>query len=281
MTEPEEANSGYAQAVASLHATAKWLVAAGAAVATTLLASVNLRGVTLAALSTTEQLVAASAALVAYALAISLVLGAARVLATPRLSLNDLSDKEMAAGGVTTSVRLEPVADETVQYILERRTDLLCGEETITGFYAHARTPRPSPEASKDAQAVGERRAWAAQARVVEDAAQYHQTRRCFETLRQFLLLGAVLFAISVLVFVWVAASAPAVVRVTEPIPVVVHVFDAQEAGLPPGCSDTLDGVAVGGLLESPDVVTLAQGRCPATRIPGSAGVLTVPVVQP
>jgi len=61
---------------------------------------------------------------------------------------------------------------------------------------------------------------------------------------------------------------------------VTVNVFNKVEAGLAPTCGTQLTGVAVGGTLARPDIVTNSSFGCPATRINSSSGVIAVPVVK-
>ena len=75
------------------------------------------------------------AAAVALLLVLALIASAARVLAVPRLSVRDLSARELKAGGSAVRVRLEPLSDNLVQRLLERRTYLLGQHETINEFY--------------------------------------------------------------------------------------------------------------------------------------------------
>jgi hypothetical protein len=280
MNEVTAVVTGYGRATADLRATAKWLAAAGAGVAATLLAGVNLRSVPLADMSVVAQLGALGAVLTALAVTVGLILLATEVLATPLLSLNDLAQLEVEAGGVSTTPRLEPLKSSVVQFVLERRTHLLEGEDTIAAFYA--KCGRSEGIAPID-QVGGQLRpslVWPPGAVLVEEAAQYFEAELVFQRLRSRLKIGAFVLAAAVLMFVWLTSEKEGSPMVTTPLAVTVRVVDASLAGLPSGCPTTLQGVAVGGSLKKPDVVLNGTATCPSMQIWDSKGVVVVPVIR-
>jgi hypothetical protein len=290
MQETEGPASGYAAAVSDLRATARWLVAGGAAIAAALVAGLNLRSVPLSDLSLVRQVLAGGALLIAYGLAVWLVLAAARVLIAPRLSLNDLSEREMEVGGVATQPRLHPLRDDLLQFLLDRKTELLLGQDTITGFYTRYAAPlnpnrvtrqQDEPASTERLQSlIGGIQDRAVLVTRVEDAAQYFEVSKAFARLRRGLPWGAAMFAAAVLGFVWLTAPTEQPAAIRAPLRVDIHVTDAQLAGVPVECVPGLTGITVGGTLARPDLVTEGSPGCPPVRIGASAGVIAVPVVK-
>ena len=273
--------SGYGEAVADLRGSAKWLIAAGAGIATALVAGLNLRNVTLLDLPLWRQVVAGVAVCLAYALVVLLVLRAGRVLSVVRETLNDLAHRELEAGGVTSRPRLEPLADPVVQFVLDRKSDLLMGEESLSAFHARVTArhrsqqssgpvPEPAGTAAGDPFIVDR----------VEDAALYYRTKVAFDALWSWLAGASAIFLVALLVFVWASTPRRQPPRVVVPLAVDLQVLDYDEAGLSRDCPSTISGVAIGGPLARPDIVTLPLPNCPSLRIPASKGVLAIPFVR-
>ena len=124
----------FVAALQNLRDTVKWMIAAASVVAGVLVAGLQVKNVgnLTPALRAAMALLAAAVALL---LVLALIASAARVLAVPRLSVRDLSARELKAGGSAVRVRLEPLSDNLVQRLLERRTYLLVQHETINEFY--------------------------------------------------------------------------------------------------------------------------------------------------
>ncbi len=275
MTETGGLSTGYAAATADVRSTARWLAAAGASVAAVLVAGVNIRGVPLADLSKGRLLLAAVSLLIAYGLAVWLVLAASAVLTRPRLSLNDLADEEMLAGGLSKAPRLHPLDDELVQFLLDRKTDLLAGETSIHQFYRRYGTFQARADGDAHTREEGSKLV----ARV-EEAVQYVQVECAFAKLKAFLPWGAAAFAVAVIAFVAASTPTDQAPAVRGPVAVDVHIVDGRVAGLPESCPAVLRGVAVGGTLAEPDVVTQDLPQCPTARLSDNAGVIVVPRVK-
>jgi len=241
---------------------------------------------------------AAVAGLAAIALALTVVLLAGSVLATPRPTTRDLSSRELRAGGAPKIVRLEPVKDKTIQEILRQRTYLLGDFDSVHGFYAHMTECRTaydrlalghsveldgvdySPSAPEDARKLSAILDRVLQrSHELERAAQYFETRSSFTRLTRSLAWGCVPFVLALLGYSWATRPFEYVApRITQPTPMTVYVLDARLAGLPSTCtSDVLDGVGVGGTYDEPLLIVFRAPGCPPMKLKPGKGLLAVP----
>jgi hypothetical protein len=297
------ATSGSVAAVlVNLRDTVKWMIAAASAVAAVLVAGLQIKDVNSLAGESTGRLVGAlAAALLALLLVLLVIVGAVRVLATPRLSVRDLSAREVKAVGNPLVVRLEPVSDELIQSLRERRTYLLGQHQSIFAFYnnyvavadALAKLRQGNavqfdgrnfdPQNDQDGAALAALVLQAERdAERLEDAAQLIETEIRFKRLSDRLIVGGVLFAIAVLAFAWLAGTKPTDdALVTKPSLVQIYIKNAAAAGLAPGChASELRAIALGGTFVHPTLVTQAAPGCPSTIIYDGSGVIVVPIVN-
>ena len=308
MTSPDPSPSADAAAsdflpaaLLNLRDTVKWMIAAASAVAAVLVAGLQVKDLGDLAVSPLRLALASGAALVALLLVLSVVAAAVRVLAAPRLSVRDLSARELKAGASALQVRLEPVGDKLVQSILERRTYLLGRHESITEFYrehlavlgAYQQLSRagavqfagrqfnpgnPEDRATLTGMALQTQR----DAERLESAAQLNLAEMRFQRLANRLGLGGVIFAAAVLAFALLANTSQTSLTVNKPTAVRIYIKDAAKAGLPQGCrASELNGIAVGGTFSHPSVVTEPAPGCASTLINGGVGVIAVPIVTP
>jgi hypothetical protein len=277
------------------------MIASASAVAAVLVAGLQVKDLgDLAGSSPVRLVIAVGAASVALLLVLFVIAAAVRVLATPRLSVRDLSAREVKARAPGQEVRLEPVKDKLVQGVLERRTYLLGQHESIRKFYdeygktmdaqrqlllgqaAHLGNREFDPKIPEDVTAVG---AMVRQAQYnaerLESAAQLISAEMRFQGLASRLRFGGVAFVAAVLTFAWLTSTSQTGANVTNPTPVRIYVRDAAKAGLPRGCrASELQGIAVGGTFVQPNVVTEPAPGCPSTVISRAAGVVVVPIVN-
>lgn len=287
-----------AAALLNLRDTVKWMIAAASAVAAVLVAGLQVKHLgDLTGSSPLRLAAAAGSALVALLLALALVAAAVRVLAAPRMSVRDLSARELKAGVPALQIRLEPVADKLIQSLLERRTYLLGRHESINEFYREyvailgARQQLSRGEAvhfggrqfdpgSREDHAALAARALQAQrdAERLESAAQLSLAEMRFQRLADRLSLGGVVFAAAILAFAWLTSTNQASAAITRPVSVLVYIRDAAQAGLPRGCrASELQGTAVGGTFLQPNVITHPAPGCASTLISRGAGVVVIP----
>jgi hypothetical protein len=282
--------------------TVKWMIASASAVAAVLVAGLQVKDLgDLAGSSPVRIAIAAGSASVALLLVLFVIAAAVRVLATPRLSVRDLSAREVKiAGASALEVRVKPVKDKLVQGVLERRTYLLGQHESIREFYddysatmnaqrqllqgqvAHLGDRQFNAGIPDDVAAVATLvRQAQYDAERLESAAQLIFAEMRFQALAGRLRLGGVVFVAAVLTFAWVTNTSQTGANVTKPVPVQIYVRDAAKAGLPRGCrASELQGVAVGGTFTQPDVVTEPVPGCPSTVINRAAGVVVVPIIN-
>jgi hypothetical protein len=289
----------FATALLNLRDTVKWMMAAASVVAGVLVAGLQVKNV--GNLTPTLRAVGAMlAAAVALLLVLAVIAAAARVLTVPRLSVRDLSGRELKAGGSAAGPRLEPLPDDLVQRLLERRTYLLGQHDTIGGFYndyrdilsgrdklsrgqfvcLFGRDFDPSKEEDRNALASLALQVQASAERL-ETAAQLTEAEMRFQRLANQLWFGGIVFAAAVLAFSWLVSTNPTSASVTQPTPVLIYVQAAAKAGLSRDChAKTLQGVAIGGTFTQPSVVTEPAPGCPSTLIKTDTGVVIVPVVK-
>ncbi len=280
--EPGASGRGPAGAFEQLRDTVKWLMTAGAALTTVLVAGLQLRDITdvLGSASTERRALALTSVGVALVLVLSVVAACARILSTPRRSIRDLADRELKAGGSPLIVRLSPLSDRLVQSILERRTYLLVGFNTIGDFYSsyqvHLQSPNVDP-ANRTA-AVNMERA----VERVEDWAQFLDAHLRFRRLTRWFWPGGLLLATALVTLTaTTAVQSDSSVVVDDAVAVTVYLRSTpSELGFPATCRETqLEGFAIGGTFENPTLSIPGPPSCgPLTLSLTSGQVVVVPL---
>lgn len=117
----------------------------------------------------------------------------------------------------------------------------------------------------------------------VVDFANYEYARLAFKSARRYLVGAIVVVVAGVLAFVYFTSKAEANM-IAEPIPVIVSFRESSGVGetLGPRCDlASVEGVAVGGTLNEPLVLTVPSESCSAARILVSETIgLALPVVS-
>lgn len=213
-----------AAALADLRSTLKWLVSSAGATAAVLTAGLQLSG--LDGLTTTSAIIASLASAIAIGLALTLLVAAARVLATPRPTSTEISNRELNTEHAMDMARVEPLEDPFVQWIRENSGRLLGTSRTVTEVCTR----------QHDAQRVlrelrsGVSSRWHnqplkpddldAQRRIdaelqeacdvlagVEDASHYYLSRSKFDAMMRCFPWGAGLFVAAVVIFAFISSS--------------------------------------------------------------------------
>jgi hypothetical protein len=302
---PDSVRSGDAVQVVQLRTTARWLIGGAASVAAILVAGLQLED--LAGLDDRHWWVlplAFLAALVALAAVGRTLYQAAGVLAAPRYSINDLERRDLADHGNFPKARIENPETPLIEYlIVERGPELLGARDAIwrlTTDYNSALegldkaqkvdvgSRNYDPDVAADAAAL-RRISVDLQQRIhrVCDAAERWETQRRYDRLIDHLPLIGGLFVAGIFAFAWLTTLSPQQrAALVDPIQVQVTVPNddtaLEQAGLDRGCANkVLSGVAVGGTLDAPIVITQAQDGCPAHKITDSDSLVVLPIVDP
>ena len=122
-TDPEAA------ALADLRSTVKWLVGSAGATAVVLVGGLQLTR--LRGLTDWAGVVSAVSAAVAICLALCLLTAAVRILAVPRLTSTQISNREINAGALDPN-SIAPIDDSLVAWVRQHGEHLLAGERTVT-----------------------------------------------------------------------------------------------------------------------------------------------------
>lgn len=297
-----------AVATADLKATAKWLLGASASSGAVLVAGLQLGN--LAALGDADVFVGV-AALAAIAIALAAATGllflAAKVLATSRPAISQLQRQDIDDNGVRPGTRLDPPNDPQLRELVWERGPELLGERDsiwkIVEDHERAASALSSSnpvvilekryKSSRPADAEALRRIFQDLDRRIQeicDAAGHIATKENFAKLKRHMHWLLPVFGIGILGFAWLTFLYPPMflspsTKVTTPIQVEITVPSgaAARAGLEKGCvkASPLKGVAVGGKLESPILVTRSEIGCPARRVENSEDLITVPLPAP
>jgi hypothetical protein len=285
-----------------LRDTVKWLIASAAAVTAVLVAAVQFKGLgQLANAGLERQAIAAVAAFSALTVILLVVVKGAQILATPHLSLNDLADRELQAGGITLKVRIQPLPDTLIQEILERRSFLLDGQQTISDFYTEYRDlmqGRDAVVAGRTAMMAGrqldgsiagdretaERLAALVEKKVerLEAEAQFLTAQDRFRRLSRWFPLGGFILVLAIVTMAILTTWPQGSVQISQPTPVTVYLkANPARYGFPASCTEReLSGVAVGGTFEHPVVITNNVPGCPPTLLQSTgSGIVAVPSV--
>ncbi|MFE9637014.1 hypothetical protein [Streptomyces sp. NPDC006463] len=298
-----------ATATADLKSTAKWLLGASASSAAVLVAGLQLGN--LEALGNADVLYGAAAlasVAIALAAATTLLFLAARVLSTSRPAISQLQREDIDDNGARPGKRMNPPDDPRLRELVWERGPELLGErdsiwkivedhESAAAALSSSNTvvileKRYRPSRPADAEAL--RNIFKDLDRRIQeicDAAGYIATREHYKDLKQHMCWLLPLFGIGILSFAWLTFLYPPLflspsAKVTTPIQVEITVPSdaaASRAGLPAGCvkKTPLKGVAVGGKLDSPILVTRSENGCPARRVKNSKDLITVPLSAP
>ncbi|MFV2094693.1 hypothetical protein ACFHW1_04275 [Micromonospora sp. LOL_014] len=276
-------------AVTNLRESAKWLIAAAAAVGAILVGSFQIKDLgVLADADTLHQVVAVAGGGLSLGTVVVLITAAARVMVTPRPSIRDLSERELRGRrpGVGGLAIVDSNQDDLVRSLLALRSYLFDGKNSLHEVYTEYRESQASlarmraggESSTEDRRTVEARAANALQAaNRIEVVAHQIATGERFRALTNRLVLGTAIFAASLVAFTWATLDRPNAV-VDKPTAVTVVVTDRAAAGLPPTCSlSSLDGVAVGGDFVKPTVVTSPIAGCGSTVISDSRGIIAIP----
>jgi hypothetical protein len=295
------ASAQFKASLVTIQESLKWLIASSGAAAAFVIGGLHYGGVPAGHISVLRGSLLVVAAVVGLATIFSLLVSAARILTLPRLTANDLCNREESAGvsprGPTPD---QEVTDPIVKWTLDQRTYLLGTAPTVQALYMDEYVgPRnalkslaegkavqwkgqqiqpdyaPGRERITEAETAAER-----QLTLVEDAVHFERTRSAYRRLLWWFPIGAAALVVSIVVFA-VASRLPAEQakpRVTKPMNVDLVVVDGQAAKLPPACkSQELRGVAVDGLLRTPTVVVKAPAECRGLVIEDGHGVVVMP----
>ncbi len=308
MTEAAQANSSPILQVTvptgldDLRDTVKWLIASAAAVTAVLVAAVQFKGLgQLANADLVRQATAAVAAFTALIVILLVVVKGAQILATPHFSVNDLVDREMQAGGVALNIRVTPLQDSIIQEILERRSFLLDGKQTVSAFYSEyldvlrgrdaviaggtaVMAGRQLDGGNQADREAAERSVTLIEKKVerLEEEAQFLAAQSRFRRLSRWFPLGGfvLVFAIVILAVLttWPAASA----QISQPTQVTIYLkAGPARYGFPASCTKReFSGVAIGGTFEQPIVITNKTSGCPPTLL-RSGNVIAIPSMTP
>ncbi|GAA3947486.1 hypothetical protein [Actinoplanes auranticolor] len=276
-------------AVANLRESAKWLIAAAAAVGAILIGSFQLKDLgVLADADTLHRVAAVAGGGLALGTVVMLIIAAARVMITPRPSIRDLSERELrgqrpSTGGLAI---VDSNQDSLVRSLLALRSYLFDGKNSLAEIYAEYRDSQASlaqmqagdGSSNADLRLVQDRAVSSLQAvNRIEVVAHQIATGERFRALTNRLILGTAIFAAALVAFTWATLDSPTAV-VDKPTAVTVVVTDRAAAGLPSTCLLTsLDGVAVGGDFVKPTVVTSPAAGCESKVISDSKGIIVIP----
>jgi hypothetical protein len=263
------------QAVTSVQSAAKWVVAAFAAVGAILVTDLQIGGIGELSAEQPRRLVLALGAMTSALLAVAVVLIlASLVLIPPRVSLSELSKRELeaykkslrAAGGDPAKARSPAAFDPVLGAISAEQAWLLRSNASgVQDLYDKWKKAQGGP--SQDADLIDQ------DARRVIDFASLKVTQARYSRLVVGIFAGGSVIVLCIVLFAW-AANPPKPVeeaRITQPIQVLV-VFTAspeslRRAGISPACAgQELSAVAVAGKLQEPEVVTQGASKCPPSR---------------
>jgi hypothetical protein len=275
--------------LSSLQSAARWLVAASAAVAATLLAGVQITALRDLANQGPVPLYTAGAAGALAVLAVgTIVVMATRVLVAPGWTLNTLGHRELEAGptqwkptwlrtGLESQRGVLVPGGELKLSELYRQQHALAtanfdlhdqGEIQLPANLTHSAGGTEIYRASSTEDVARLQRRLdnvLVAATRVANAANLITTRRRYRHLIRTLPWSGVVLVVGITAFVLATSStAP---PISTPIPVEIRFSDdpaaIKDAGLPPECRGlTLDAVAIGGTLEEPSVVSTSNDGC-------------------
>lgn len=292
----------YKASLVTIQDSLKWLIATSGATAAFVIGGLQLGNVAgTAPLSTERGITLGVTAAIGLGAVFGLLVWATRILTLPRLTANDLCDREVNAKVLATGrIPGQVVKDELVTWILDQRTYLLGNAQTVQAVYmdefiasrnALVDLRRGKPADWKDqtvypSDADGRKRIEEnlqeaeRQLTIVEDATHFEQTRLAYRRLMKSFPYGAGILVVAIAVFAvasrFTGSDAPP--EITKPTAVAVVVRDRSAAGLPTTCKNVdLNGVAVEGPLRTPTIVIDGPPECRGTVIEESRGVVVIP----
>ncbi|SPM40548.1 hypothetical protein AU192_16410, partial [Mycobacterium numidiamassiliense] len=278
---PELVGSHFGASIENLRATLRWLIASAGAVVAAIIAGAQL--VDYSKRSVLGVVLAASAVILGLALTLILLAQTARVLTVPRPMATDLDRAEFDADAGDINVRLSGEMNLKVQWIIDRKSYLLGGYDTVHDLLVAWKTADSEcQDKSDDQNLAAELKRLERQIDIVEEAAHYRDLSNAYDRLIRRFSKGSIAFIVSVILFAvsGIAGrppdSKPSNV-ITQPIP--VRVFISAPSDVPASCQER-DGVAIGGDLTKPIVVMPPTPACSAaTMSGGKSGIVIVPKV--
>jgi hypothetical protein len=276
-----------------LRATAKWMCAGAGAIATAMIAGLQLKE--LATLPQSSAILAVAATVLVVGAAGVILLHAASVLAARAPSIQGLANMDQADGGAYPAARIDEPKTDIMKYLLiERRLELLGPtRDSIKALVVDQNAAyhglwrgtvvdidgRQFDPANSDDRTALQAVAEAVDGRLlaVSAAAERWEVETRFMRLKTTLAIAGTVLVAGVLAFVWITATSPPRVRVTTPLPASVQVpasvNEAKEAGFSATCAgETLDAVIIGGWMDDPVIVTSPSNECPTHTVsPGNA----------
>ncbi len=303
--------SAFDEALGSIQATAKWIVAAAAAVLGAMIAGLQLKDLgPLREASLLLLVIACLGCLAAIAGVGWILIAAARVLITQGLTLSDIARRELqirvTKGPLRPGKRVSDY-DPLLRSLYKRKADLLPGaiddvltfRNTYDDISEAADLVRSGTPASwegvtydpADAGAVARLEAqvgeYRKRAERLIDAAHLYLAQRAFRRLIRALWIGGIVAVAGIVIFILTTTNPTSLVTT----PMQVHVMIAQNAprhdlasaGLAPACAgQALTGMAIGGSYAEPVVVTNQTPSCPAQQftLRRTLGI-AIPVINP
>lgn len=283
---------------AELRATAKWMCAGAGAIATAMIAGLQLKE--LATLSQSSAMLAVAATVLVVGAAGVILLQAASVLAARAPSIQNLARKDQADRGAYPGPRIDEPQTDIMKYLLvERRLELLGPiRDSIKALVVDQNAAyhglwrgevvdiderQFDPANSEDRKAL-QVVADAVDGRLsaVSAAAERWEVETRFKRLKKTLAIAGTILVAGVLAFAWITATSSPRVRVTTPVPASVQVpsgvNEVKEAGFSATCAgETLDAVIIGGWMDDPVIVTSASKKCPTHTVSPGNAVAVVP----
>lgn len=284
-------------ALDQLHSALKWLIGGAGATAAVVVAALQLGD--LSSLHPVGAVLVAGAALVAVGVALTLLVAASRVLTLPQLTATELSNREMAPDVVSRAPG-EPMPDELLKWIEERKTYLLGSAESVTDLY---RDGLVAPRAALDEVVAGRETEWRGRKLVpgseseellareiahaeerlahAERAVHFYRSREAYKKVADSFVTGGVVFGVSIaaLVLVPVFCQAPAEAPITAPTTVTISIVSPGKANLPSKCAGDHEGVAIGGTWEHPVVMLPDTEGCAGRTFEAGDGVVVTPLL--
>ncbi|WP_131701812.1 hypothetical protein [Mycolicibacterium elephantis] len=287
--------------LAEFRSSLKWLVAAGGAVAATLVAGIQLTALPSENLASLRLWAAVAALLVALVLVLAFLRGAVFVMTLSRPMASQLSKREQRSNAAKALACGEEIDDALIRSLYAQRSYFFGEWDSIEDLYdrdyvqatkaLHAlergeearwrnRVLKPTDPEKESLRTVVER----AQQRlpVLESVAHLEETRTEYRSLVNKFFGFGLLFVIGVVVFaIATRPDPPAGAAISGPSNVRILIQDRAKAGLPQTCvADELAGVAIGGTWDQPTVMTEPSASCPAQLIKDGAGILALPVIS-
>ncbi|MGW7278863.1 hypothetical protein ACWGIV_11265 [Streptomyces sp. NPDC054844] len=260
----------------SIRAAARWLISAFAAIGALLVAGLQLQSVG----TITEPLrltIALGTVFLALLATGWVIIYASRVLIAPAMTWDDLVDRETSA--LTVRVQASSVhaigshtdADELLSELVaatQMRPAPLTSPRELRRELRTARQTLAQSETDRNRERVQVMEATAA---ACLNHSNSWQSRCRYKSLIKVLIPAGCLIALCVVGFAWASSPTDEPPKVTKPLPVQVYLQGAAKelkaAGLQASCAGmALEGTAVSGPLNEPEVSTEPRPGCAAAR---------------